>query len=143
MEISPATENDLADLAELYQQLLPNETSIPRMKEVLNRNKDNPHHIVLVAREDGRVVGSLLGVIGEMLFGQCKSFMVVEDVVVDESRRGSGVGTALMDRIESYAREHNCSYIMLITDTDRIGAHKFYKELGYKTDEYCAFKKHL
>jgi ribosomal protein S18 acetylase RimI-like enzyme len=81
----------------------------------------------------------LLAVICEMIFGQCKSFMVVEDVVVDEARRRTGIGVALMRYIEDYARKNNCAYIMLITDTDRVGSQKFYKRLGYNTDEYCAF----
>jgi ribosomal protein S18 acetylase RimI-like enzyme len=141
--ISPATENDLYELADLYQQLVPNDISIPKMRDVLDRNKNNPNHLVLVARENGQVVGSLLAVIGEMLFGQCKSFMVIEDVVVDKSRRRSGIGAALMQYIEGYARERNCSYIMLITDMDRASARDFYKSLGYKTDKYCAFKRFL
>ena len=99
--------------------------------------------MVLTARKNGRLVGSLLAVICEMLFGQCKSFMVVEDVVVEKQHRKLGVGKLLMQEIEKYAKEQNCSYIMLITDIDRLSAQQFYKSLGYKTDEYCAFKKQL
>ena len=143
MNISTITENDLPDLAELYQQLIPNEISVDKMKSVLNKHKDNPNHIVLSAKIDGQLVGSLLAVMCEMLFGQCKSFMVVEDVVVDYSHRRKGIGASLMRYIEDYARKNNCSYIMLITDTERVGSQKFYKSLGYKTDEYRAFKKQL
>ena len=143
MNISPITESDLPELAVLYQQLIPNEISVDKMKAVLNRHKDNPYHIVLSAKIEGQLVGSLLAVLCEMLFGQCKSFMVVEDVVVDEAYRRNGVGAALMQHIEDYARKNNCSYIMLITDTDRVGSQQFYKSLGYVTDEYCAFKKQL
>ncbi len=143
MDISPITENELPELTNLYQQLIPNEISIPKMKYVLNRHKENPNHVVLGAKIEGKLVGSLLAVMCEMLFGQCKSFMVVEDVVVDESYRKKGIGAALMHHIEGYAREKNCSYIMLITDTDRVGSQKFYKSLGFKTEEYCAFKKQL
>ena len=143
IEVTPITDQDFRQLSELYQQLIPNEVSLSKMKEVFDRNKDNPNHIVLAAKIDGRLVGSLLAVICEMMFGQCKSFMVVEDVIVDESFRGNGVGKALMGYVELLAKQHNCSYIMLITDFDRIDSQKFYKSLGYKTDEYRAFKKHL
>ncbi len=113
------------------------------MESVYERNKDNPNHIVLVAKENGEVIGTILAVICEMFFGQCKSFMVVEDFVVDEMHRNKGIGTALMDQIESFARNRNCSYIMLITDSDRISSQNFYKSLGYKSDEYRAFKKKI
>ncbi len=143
MDISPITENELPELANLYQQLIPNEISIPKMKYVLNRHKENPNHVVLGAKIEGKLVGSLLAIMCEMLFGRCKSFMVVEDVVVDELYRKKGIGAALMQHIEGYAREKNCSYIMLITDTDRVGSQKFYKSLEFKTEEYCAFKKQI
>lgn len=143
MEITQIKEEELADLAQLYQQLIPNDISIESMQEVIRNNRDNAKHVVLAAKIDGQLVGTLLAGICEMLFGQCKSFMVVEDVVVDSEYRQQGVGRALMQYVEEYARNHNCSYIMLITDTDRVGPQNFYKSLGYKTDEYKAFKKHL
>ena len=141
--ISPVTEKDLLELADLYQQLIPNDISLSRMKTVLTRQQNNPDHLILVARVDGKLVGSLLAVNCEMIFGQCKSFMVVEDVIVNEAHRRKGIGVALMSYIENYARKNNCVYIMLITDTNRVGSQKFYKHLGYETEEYCAFKKHL
>lgn len=143
MEISLIAEQDVQELAELYQQLIPNELSYSKMQDVLKRNEGNPNHIVLAAKINGKLVGSLLAVICEMLFGQCKSFMVVEDVIVDKSFRGTGVGKALMNKIEDQAKKSNCSYIMLITDKDRTSSQNFYKSLGYKSNEYCAFKKHL
>ncbi len=143
MNISPVTENDLESLAELYQQLLPNEISIPAMRKVLEKNRDNPNHMVIAAKIDGRLVGTLLAVVCEMLFGQCRSFMVIEDVVIDENNRRKGIGAAMIAYIEDYARKQDCSYIMLITDTDRKGSQTFYRSLGYQSDEFCAFKKKL
>ncbi len=143
MEISLITEQDVQKLADLYQQLIPNDISYSKMRDVLKRNKNNPQHIVVGAKINGKLVGSLLAVICEMLFGQCKSFMVLEDVIVDKSLRGRGIGKALMKYIEERAKKANCSYIMLITDADRLNSQKFYTSLGYKTKDYCAFKKHL
>lgn len=143
MQITPATEKDLPQLAELYQQLIPNEFSIFKMEDVLKRQKDNPSHSISVAKIDGKVVGSLLSVTCEMLFGDCKSFMVVEDVVVDEAYKRQGIGSALMADAEQRAKESNCSYVMLITDTVRNDSQQFYKSLGYSTDEYRGFKKYL
>ncbi len=143
MEISNITEDDLEELSVLYQQLIPNDVSIASMRDVLRNNQNDSKHVVLVAKLDGKLVGSLLATICEMLFGQCKSFMVVEDVIVNSEYRQQGVGRDLMGRIEEHASHHNCSYIMLVTDRDRVGSQEFYKSLGYSTDEYRAFKKHL
>lgn len=143
MEIGRITEEDLPALASLYQQLLPNEPSVEKMREALPAIQQNPNQFVLGAKIDGRLIGSVLGVACQMLFGQCRSFMIVEDVVVDAGYRRMGVGTALMRALEQYALERNCSYIMLITDTDREGAQRFYASLGYQIDHYKALKKVL
>jgi len=78
MDISEITSTDLPELAELYQQLLPNTRSIERMEAVLTSNRNNSNHVVLVAKDNGKLVGSLFGSCCEMLFGDCKSFMVLE-----------------------------------------------------------------
>jgi ribosomal protein S18 acetylase RimI-like enzyme len=143
MKIDTVSKEDLPSLADLYQQLLPNTPSLDKMEKVVESNSSNSNHIVLVAKEDGKIIGSLFGSCCEMLFGDCKSFMVVEDVIVDNEYRGKGVGSQLMTEIENRAKNNNCSYIMLITDSDRIDSQKFYNSLGYKSSEYCAFKKHL
>ena len=142
-ELAPIAEGDLSQLAELYQQLLPNESSLSKMQKALSNNLGNPKHLVLAAKIDGRLVGSLLAVTCEMFFGQCKSFLVVEDVVVDSTYRRQGIGKALMQYVEQHARENNCSYIMLVTDAKRVDAQEFYKSLGYQSEKYCAFQKRL
>lgn len=141
MEIGRITEVDLPALAILYQQLQPNEPSVAKMQEALKVIQHNLNQVMLGAKINGQLIGSVLGIACPMLFGQCKSFLVVEDVVVDANHRRMGVGTALMRAIERYAVERHCSYIMLITDTDREGAQRFYAALGYQTEPYKGFKK--
>ena len=143
MHIAQLERTDLEELSKLYQQLIPNEVSIEKMESVFERNKNNKNHIALVARENSKLLGTLMAYICEMYFGQCRSFMVIEDLVVDQNLRGKGIGSSLMEVAESKARENNCSYIMLITDNDREESQNFYKKLGYSTDEYCAFKKKI
>lgn len=143
INIGRISEEYLEALAQLYQELQPNEPSVAKMRETLIAVEQDPNHIILGATMDGKLVGSALGVVCQMLFGQCKSFMVIEDVVVAAEHRRDGVGTALMLEMEKLAMQHNCSYIMLITDEDRTGARNFYKSLGYKSDSYKAFKKRL
>ncbi|THB79595.1 MAG: GNAT family N-acetyltransferase [Desulfobulbaceae bacterium] len=141
MNISELQKQELDSLGRLYQQLIPNKISLDKMTDVFDRNRNNENHICLVAREQGVVIGTLMAYICEMYFGQCKSFMVIEDLVVDEFYRGRGVGSKLVQAAEQRAQTHNCSYIMLITDREREESQNFYKKLGYATGEYCAFKK--
>ncbi len=143
MEIGPISEDDLPALAALYQQLKSNDPSVEKMRQALQIIQSNPNQLILGAKIDGQLVGSVLGVACQMLFGQCKSFMLVEDVVVDVEQRRAGVGTALMLEIERFAATRNCSYIILLTEADRVGAQRFYLSLGYQTDPYKGFMKVL
>jgi GNAT superfamily N-acetyltransferase len=56
----------------------------------------------------------------------------VEDVVVDEGCRGKGVGKALMDRIMAEARKLGCEAVSLHSGEQRVGAHEFYRGLGFR-----------
>jgi len=143
VEIGRLTEADLPALAGLYKQFWGEDYCLEKMRETFRRLKGRPDYIFLAAKDDRGLVGSVLGIVCEELYGQYVPFMVVEDVIVDYEHRKSGIGAALLQYIEEHARNQNCSYIMLITDKDRVGSQMFYKSLGYKTDEYCAFKKHL
>jgi ribosomal protein S18 acetylase RimI-like enzyme len=143
MQISPIAEEDLPQLIQLYQQLIPNEYSQERLRDAFLRNQASGNPIVIGAKIGDKLIGTLLAVRAQMLFGACKAFMVVEDVVVDAAYRRKGVGSALMRNVEQHALDNNCSYIMLITDADRHESQQFYKSLGYNTEEYRAFKKHL
>jgi GNAT superfamily N-acetyltransferase len=51
-------------------------------------------------------------------------------LVVEESRRGTGVGRALVDALEIEARGRGCGILFLTTAEDRDDAHLFYERVG-------------
>jgi predicted N-acetyltransferase YhbS len=143
MQITLIAEADLEQLAALYQQFGSTKCSIESMKAALWKNNHSGNPVIFIAKIEGRVVGTLLATTCQMLFGNCQCFMVLEDVVVDAAYRRQGIGKALMKHAEEFAHDKNCSYIMLITDTERVESQAFYHTLGYESAEYRAFKKHL
>ena len=76
-----------------------------------NEIKDNQKYVILCAKIDGQIVGSVLGVICNELFGQCNPFMVLEDVAVLKTHRRLGIAKQLMIQIEEYAKAAKCSMI--------------------------------
>ncbi|MCU0982720.1 MAG: GNAT family N-acetyltransferase [Pirellulaceae bacterium] len=143
MEIGRLTENDLPALAELYRQFWGEGSCLERMRATFQRLKDDPDYVFLAAKSDQRLVGSVLGIVCEELYGNCIPFMVVEDVIVDKARRREGIGSALMCELEKYAVERNCGYTLFVTESERIDAQRFYESLGYKPDAYKGFKKRV
>jgi GNAT superfamily N-acetyltransferase len=143
MGIRELKETDLESLAELYVQFW-GETSCPeRMRETFRRLKDNPDYIFLVAEHKGHIAGSLMGIICEELYGECRPFLVIEDVIVDKASRHKGIGSALIRKIENCAISRNCNYIIFVTESERTEALPFYQSLGYSPEAYRGFKKRL
>jgi GNAT superfamily N-acetyltransferase len=57
---------------------------------------------------------------------------LMEDVFVDESMRGQGLGTELVKKIISLAKLHGCYKIIATSRYGREEVHKLYEKLGFK-----------
>lgn len=143
MEIIRLTENDLVDLAGLYKQFWDEESSLEKMKSSFHKVSKDPNYIYLVAKEGGILAGSVMGIICENLYGECRPFMVIEDVIVSHDFRRKGVGTILMRELEKIAMKRNCCQTIFVTETRRKDAIVFYQSLGYDADSHKGFKKKL
>ncbi|MFK4135844.1 GNAT family N-acetyltransferase [Pseudomonas luteola] len=69
-------------------------------------------------------------------------FAVVENVIVDEAQRGTGVGRQLIRTIEQRCIDKDCSKIMLLSSAHRIQAHAFFERAGFKGDSKRGFVKY-
>ena len=143
VKIKRLTESDLSALAELFRQFWNEGSSAEKMKSTFSRLSANPAYILLAARQDGCMVGFAMGIVCEELYGECKPFMVIEDLIVDRSHRRTAVASGLMRRLERYAVAHDCCQIMFVTESNRTEALKFYQSMGYEFEPYKGFKKPL
>jgi len=58
-------------------------------------------------------------------------FGLLEDVYVDESQRGSGVGSALVKEVVAAARQAGCDKLIATSRTSRPKVHELYERLGF------------
>jgi GNAT superfamily N-acetyltransferase len=56
----------------------------------------------------------------------------VDEMVVDESHRGRGIGSQLLEQLISWARDQGCSDIELDSALHRKDAHVFYEKRGFE-----------
>ena len=143
MNIDRLTKNDLAPLSELFRQFWGENTSLENMRATYSRLATNPSYILLAAKQSDRLVGFGMGIICEELYGDCRPFMVIEDLIVGKTQRRAGVGTALMRELEKIAIDHDCCQIIFITESERTEALSFYRSLGYEFEQYKGFKKRI
>jgi GNAT superfamily N-acetyltransferase len=105
-----------------------------KMRSAFSRIITNQAYILLAAKHHGRLSGFVMGIICEELYGDCRPFMVVEDLIVDNHRRRDGIGSALMRELEKIAVGHGCCQIIFVTEADRTEAHRFYASLGCRQE---------
>lgn len=135
-----ATEADLPELIELLTQLsldAPREDLGPPLPDSYRRAfaeiaADSRQRLLVVER-DGRIVGSATLVIVPNLSHQGRPYALAENVVVDESARGSGYGELLMRHAMEEARRAGCYKLVLTSNKQRTDAHRFYQRLGFRT----------
>jgi len=141
--ITPLSDHDLPELALLYRQFWNEDSDVNAMRTVFSRLRSDPNYILLAAHRDNVLAGSAMGIICEELYGACRPFMVVEDVVVGAQYRRKGIGTALMRELERIALERGCASVLFVSEAGRADACAFYRSLGYDPDTKRGFKKRL
>ena len=143
VSVEPITLNELPDVARLYEELAGKPTDLGKMKHNFVWMQSNPDYVVLGAKLNDFMVGTLLAIICHDILGECRPFMVVENVVVSSRERRQGVGKSLMKKIEQIAIERDCLYIMFVSSSARTDAHQFYESIGYQSDFVQGFKKYI
>ncbi|TQR45969.1 GNAT family N-acetyltransferase [Paenibacillus popilliae] len=136
-------ENELLALSRLYQELMGQQTNQAKLEQVYRTIQQNEQYIILGAFDEEQLVGSLMGIICHDLVGDCKPFMVIENVIVSPLVRRQGVGKKLMQEIENMARQRDCYYIIFVSGEQRKEAHQFYERLGFKDEKVEGYRKHL
>lgn len=85
--------------------------------------------LVLTAEADGLVVGYALTTFNPLLHANGKSAQL-QELVVDNAYRGSGVGTALLETLEGICRDRKVKQLTVVSSR---GSADFYERLGYRS----------
>lgn len=133
---------DIPQLAELYQQFWHEYSNIEKMKEQFVKIKSQETHILMSATEEDKLLGSVMGVVCEELYGDCRPFLVIENMIVDRNSRKMGVGRALLLELEKRAKERGCTQMILVTEAERLDACGFYESYGFQL-HHKGYKKKL
>ncbi len=59
-------------------------------------------------------------------------FGLMEDVFVEETTRGKGIGTELVQAVIAEAKKQNCYKLIATSRTERQTVHELYERLGFK-----------
>ena len=112
---------------------------IPQLSSVTPPTRDEVRELVLaeattllVARSDDGdkpIVGALTLICFRVPTGLRA---IIEDIVVDESARGQGLGEALTREGLRLAEDYGVKGVMLTSNPRRVAANKLYQKMGFK-----------
>lgn len=133
--INLATPADIDDLAQLLHTLFSQDIEftpdLGKHKAGLQQIIENPTiGEILVLKTDTKTIGmvSLLYSISTALGGKVA---ILEDMVIAEGSRRSGLGNQLLQEAIRFAKQRECLRITLLTDFDNETAIRFYQRSGF------------
>jgi GNAT superfamily N-acetyltransferase len=133
-----AGRGDFEAISRLYHQLHPDEPVLAERSD-FDRILASEHFRLCVLEVDGEVVATTyLNLIPNLTRGS-RPYAVVENVVVDERRRGTGLGKQLMAGTLQAAWDAGCYKAMLMTGSKRESTHAFYRACGFSPDAKQAY----
>lgn len=139
MQIDIVTKAD-NELYEAFQRLVPQLTDNnppPALDDLSALLRDAASTLLVARNEDGELVGALTLAVYRVPTG-IRS--IIEDVIVDISTRGEGVGEGLMLRAIELAREKGAGSISLTANPMRVAANKLYLRVGFTKRETNAYQ---
>ena len=135
-QIRELQENDLFNgfLESLDSLKKASDLTPEKAKQVFEKIKSNPNHVVFVAVTDGKVVGSTTMLIEPKFIHDGGKVGHIEDVVVSKAYQGKGIGEKLIRTLLEYAQKNNC-YKTILDCSDEVKS--FYEKIGFKRHSNC------
>jgi GNAT superfamily N-acetyltransferase len=142
-QIRPFSEDDRRFLIEIVGRLVPERTASPREPGAIARflneqaSGKRPYaegtELFIAVDEAGQRLG-LLGIRQDEDYFSGHPRAYVELLAVVEAATGQGIGRALMNFAERWARERRCHEVALDAFADNDGALAFYAQVGFQPD---------
>lgn len=139
--IRRAQAGDAEAISKLYGELTTLSTPSVSAERIATVAESKLTHL-LVCEDNDEVIATALVCLCEDVMFQNQPFAVVENVIVGTQYQREGIGKYLMDYIEDFCLQQNCSKIMLMTGSMNRNARDFYTAMGYDPDAKIGFIKY-
>lgn len=142
MRIEIVTEAD-EELFSAFQRLVPqltNNNPPPSFDDLTAIVRDSSSTLMVARDDENHIVGALTLAVYRVPSGVRA---MIEDVIVDESARGQGVGESLMRQAIGLAKEKGVGTMALTSSPFREAANRLYVKIGFKKRETNAYQMKL
>ena len=139
--IDTATTNDLEELLQLYTYLHSN--TMPKLDDEITKIWSaimaEPNHFIIVAKEENRIISSLVLVLIPNLTHNQRPYGIIENVITHPDYRKMGYAGACLDYAREIAKRAGCYKLMLMTGSKEESTLHFYEQAGYNQKDKTAF----
>ena len=87
---------------------------------------------VIIAMKDEKIIGYLAGTINEKGSYELFQYGDINNMLVDNNYRGSGIGKQLINRFKEYCKTKNITNLKVVASDKNLNAIEFYKKQGFK-----------
>lgn len=127
--IRPAAMTDAAAICRLNREEMGYDYPLEETIKLLEILLAAPADRIYVAEMNGETVGYVHAQHYQVLYAPPMKNIL--GIAVSSAHRRGGIGAALLDRAEQWAREEGCEMVRLVSGATRTGAHEFYRRRGY------------
>ena len=139
-EIREATIADADEIYILNRDEMGYEFPVEQTKEKLIKLLSNSSDKIFVAVAENKVVGYVHANDYDVIYApHMKNIM---GIAVSKDYKRNGIGVALLQSVENWAKQTGASGVRLVSGESRTGAHEFYRHCGYAGEKkQINFKK--
>ena len=141
MEIRKIKLEDLDSVFELLNELYENKIEHSKFTQKYKESLEDSSFYGIVAIEENKVDGVLTSRVINRL-AKKKNILFIDDLIVNEQCRNTGIGKLLIQTATTYAISKDCGALELTSMIQNINAHRFYENNGFDKRQY-KFKKRL
>ena len=106
---------------------------LEQQKEKILQLIESPNDRIYVAESKEKVIGYVHANDYDTIYAP--HMKNIKGIAVSGSWQRRGIGRALLNSIENWARQSNAKGIRLVSGSSRIEAHAFYRSCGYSGDK--------
>jgi predicted GNAT family N-acyltransferase len=133
--------DDFDDILRLYRQLQPEDPILDDGSDAAAfwQILGSPGLHLFVLEDNGAVVATTYLNVIPNITRSASPYAVIENVVVEETVRGTGLGRQIMASTLRAAWDAGCYKAMLLTGSRQAATHAFYQACGFSPDAKTAY----
>ena len=145
MKIRRAKKKDIEQLSLLfdkYRIFYKQESDIVKARSFLKKRMKRKETVIFVAEDNKKLIGftQLFPIFTSV---GMKRTWLLNDLFVDESYRGKGVATGLLNAAKEFGQQTNSKWLLLQTAADNFTAQKVYENNGWIKETDIFFRADL